>query len=258
MVVPIVVPKKGQCAISRKHSSGCNLFMRAQRRKGSQRQKQRPPSKTRSLYLPSRSLCVYARMRLIHTTHRSQHRDGARCVFACTAMWSRVWKAQRAFCALVCMWGGERHRERGRGRELWVRQEAVKAEWRLIRTTWGGGKGLTRRIPISVASLVSLPRARFVMRAFCTPSTLIIPTSHCKTVCFSLKLQLLFLFCFSFAVLNCKCLRGGDGRGAGERDCCFGWNTRVCGWVIFSFWFGQSVSRGLNRVRVLVILPGLK
>jgi hypothetical protein len=47
--------------------------------------------------------------------------------------------------------------------------------------------------------------------------TLIISTSHYKTVCFSLKLQLLFLFCFSFAMSNCKrCVVGMVG-GQKER-----------------------------------------
>jgi hypothetical protein len=51
-----------------------------------------------------------------------------------------------------------------------------------IPTTWGGGEGPTRRIRSSAASLVSLPRARFAMRASCIPLTPIIPISHCKTV----------------------------------------------------------------------------
>ncbi len=54
-----------------------------------------------------------------------------------------------------------------------------------IPTTWGGGEGPTRRIRSSAASLVSLPRARFAMRASCIPLTPIIPISHCKTVCCS-------------------------------------------------------------------------
>jgi len=47
----------------------------------------------------------------------------------------------------------------------------------------GEGKGPTQRIRSSAASLVSLPRTRFAMRASCIPLTLIIPISHCKTVC---------------------------------------------------------------------------
>jgi len=52
-----------------------------------------------------------------------------------------------------------------------------------IPTAWGGGEGPTRRIRSLAASLVSLPRARFAMRASCIPLTPIIPRSHCKTVC---------------------------------------------------------------------------
>jgi hypothetical protein len=52
-----------------------------------------------------------------------------------------------------------------------------------IPTAWGGGEGLTRRIHSLAASLVSLPRARFAMRASCILLTPIIPISHCKTVC---------------------------------------------------------------------------
>jgi hypothetical protein len=63
-----------------------------------------------------------------------------------------------------------------------------------IPTAWGGGEGPTRRIRSSAASLVSLPRARFAMRASCIPLTFamrascipltpIIPILHCKMVC---------------------------------------------------------------------------